>query len=153
MGARISYEVNADLFTARGHNEAMREVNREVLERQRDRNLHKHFQGGATERYGYRKRTAAYIRRKRKKYGHSIPLVWTGGTRDSIRQNVKITATKNGGRLKSKGRMPMSAEMKSEIERITKDEMSDLLEFATNRYVQKAGSERFRRKRKKKGGG
>lgn len=153
MVARISYELNADLFTARGHNEAMREVNREVLERQRDKNLPKHFKGGATERYGYRKRTLAYVNRKRKKYGHSIPLVWTGGTRDAVLSGVKITATRNGGRLKTRGRFPMSAEMRSEIERISPDEMDDLLAYATNRYAYKAGLERFRRKRKRKGSG
>lgn len=153
MAAFISYELKADLFTARGHNEAMREVNREVLERHRDRNLPRHFQGGATSRYGYRQRTARYTQRKRRKYGHSIPLVYTGGTRDAIRQNTKITATRNGGRLKSRGRFPMKEAMRSEIEIITRDERDELAAFALNRYVKKAGEKRFRRQRRKKGSG
>lgn len=153
MVARLSYELNADLFTARGHNEAMREVNREVLVKQWVTNLPKHFKGGASERYGYRRRSAKYVERKRKKYGHSIPLVWTGGTRDAVLANVKITATRNGGRLKTRGRMPMSAEMRGEIERITPDEIRELTDFAGRIYLQKARSPRFRRLRKKKGSG
>lgn len=153
MVARIAYEINADLFTARGHRQAMNEVNREVLTRHRDRNLKRHFQGGNTQRYGLRVRTAAYTARKRRRWGHSIPLVWSGGTRDAILSSAKVTATYKGGNIRARGRMPMSQEMKSEIERISPDEMDDLLLFATDRYAYKAGLERFRRKRKKKGGG
>lgn len=150
MPARIHYEIKAELVTARGHNEIMRECNRGLLERHRDRNLPRHFEGGATSRYGYAKRSAKYTARKRKKYGHSIPMVFSGRLRAEIRQNVKITATRNGGRLKSRGYFPMRAEFRAEIERIAPEEQNDLMEWAGKKYLNLALSKRFRRQRRKK---
>lgn len=41
----------------------------------------RHFRSGAKARYGYQPRTAGYNKRKRRRFGHAQPLVWTGESR------------------------------------------------------------------------
>lgn len=144
---QISYTLDASLVTKRAHGQIMREVNRAVLERWRDRYLPRHFQGGASSRYGYEPRTARYTARKRKKYGHSLPLVYTGRLRDEIKQRVKITATQHRGNLKSRGYFPMKQVLRSEIERVMLFENEELAQFARDLYVRLAKRPEYKRQR------
>lgn len=43
-----------------------------------------HFKPGAEARYGYRRRTETYKRRKLRKQGHQLPLVFTGALREAV---------------------------------------------------------------------
>lgn len=40
-----------------------------------------HYLPGAASKYGYQKRKEKYTRRKRRQYGHTTPLVWSGTTK------------------------------------------------------------------------
>ena len=60
----------------------------------------KHFtQEGAAE-YGYRRRSARYAKRKRAKFGHNLPLVYSGETRSRVMAPVgqwsRVSATSRG---------------------------------------------------------
>ncbi len=58
----------------------------------------KHFTRRAYTEYGYQRRTASHTKRKRKRYGHTLPLVWTGQLRrqtgaatiSTTRKSVKV---------------------------------------------------------------
>jgi len=49
----------------------------------------RHFSRTAYSRYGIPQRTAKYNKRKRKKYGHTRPLEFTGASRRDILQYIK----------------------------------------------------------------
>lgn len=153
MVAAISYQLDQTLVTARAHGQMMRLVNQSVLQRWRDRYLPLHFQGGATSRYGYAPRSAKYTARKRRRVGHSIPLVLTGRLRDEIKKNVKITATQHGGRIRSRGYFPMKAELRGEIEKVMPAENRDLADWAGKEYLRLSRKPEFARQRKRKGKG
>ena len=153
MVCAISYTIDANVVTKRAHAQIMREINRGMLERWRDRYLPMHFQAGATTRYGYEKRSAKYTARKRKKYGHSIPLVYTGRLRDTIRENMKPpTATQYKGSIKSRGYFPMKAVLRSEIERVMPFENAELAAWALKQYTRMAKDPKYARKRTRRGG-
>jgi hypothetical protein len=52
----------------------------------------KHFTRAGAIEYGYTPRTARYETRKRRKFGHTNPLVWTGESK-AASQNARIQAT------------------------------------------------------------
>jgi hypothetical protein len=138
MVVAINFEIKANLVTKRSHGQIMRQVNRGMLERWRDRFLPLHFEGGATQRYGYRPRSGRYLARKRRMVGHGIPLVLTGRLRDTIRRGVVIRATQHRGTARSRGYFPMRNEMRGEIERITDAERRDLIEWGLAEYLRLA---------------
>jgi hypothetical protein len=55
----------------------------------------KHFKMSAFGEYKYAKRTEKYEKRKRRKYHHNLPLVFTGKSRDLSRMK-RIVATPRG---------------------------------------------------------
>lgn len=150
MPVSISYEINADLVTKRVHAQIMREVNRGMLQRWAERYLPLHFEGGATQRYGYRPRSAGYVARKRRKVGHNIPLVYTGRLREAIQKGVIIRATQHKASLKSRGYFPMKEELRGEIERITEAERGELVEWAGKEYLRLAKQRQRERQRRKR---
>ncbi len=153
MVCAISYKFDANLVTNRANAQIMREINRGMLERWRDRYLPLHFQGGATNRYGFDARSARYTSRKRKKYGHTISLVYTGKLRDTIRQNMKPpTATQYKGSIKSRGYFPMKQVLRSEIERVMPFENAELAAWALKQYTRMAKDPKYARKRTRRGG-
>ncbi len=53
----------------------------------------KHFSNLAYGEYGYQRRTAGYNKRKQKYFGHNLPLVFTGQSRD-LSQSKNVRSTK-----------------------------------------------------------
>lgn len=153
MVVAINFEIKANLVTKRSHGQIMRQVNRGMLERWRDRFLPLHFEGGASQRYGYRPRTSRYVARKRRMVGHNIPLVLTGRLRDTIRRGVVIRATQYRASARSRGYFPMRNEMRGEIERITDAERRDLIQWGRREYLRLAKKPEFARRRRSKGRG
>jgi hypothetical protein len=150
----LKFTIESNLVTARAHGQIMRELNRGILEQWQWRYLAKHFEGGATARYGYRKRSARYTAWKGRRYGHTIPLVLTGGTRDAVRSGVKITATQHRATLKTRGRRfssgklgGLTAEMRGEIEKITPAEQQALKAWAQKEYIRLVRKPEYKRRR------
>jgi len=61
----------------------------------------RHFQGGAAARYGYRPRSTKYVLRKKRKFGHTAPLIYTGLMRKQLGRGIFVT----GNRYRAKGVM------------------------------------------------
>jgi len=61
--------------------------------------IKKHFQSGAATRYGYKPRSKSYQRLKQRLTGQTLPLVFTGRTRDEATDpsNQQVTATSTRG--------------------------------------------------------
>jgi len=99
MTLKLELQIKRDQLAARNHAALMREINRRVMERQRDERVPKHFEVGAYSTYHAKQRGAKYNAWKmRKKYvGHIKPNVLTGTLKRSMR--FKVTATQNGSRL------------------------------------------------------
>lgn len=57
--------------------------------------LQRHFRGGAASDYGYEPRTAKYLRRKTRQFGHTRPLEYTGDMKRDLMRRAKITPTKS----------------------------------------------------------
>lgn len=54
--------------------------------------LPKHFRGGASERYGYRKRSKGYLVRKRRRFPGTPDLVLTGLTRRTVTRFIRVVS-------------------------------------------------------------
>lgn len=148
----IAYEITSSTVTPRTHRTLMRRLNRQLLARQRDVNFPKHFEnrpetrpGGA---YNYEPRTKRYQIRKARAKGHQLPNVWTGRTRLLVRANAKITATANGGRLRTSTHFPRNAVRRQELEVVSVAEQKEHAERAGRDYVRLAGRPEYQRKRR-----
>lgn len=101
-----------------------------------------HFSTRASNKYGYAKRAKSYNRRKRRIFGHTIPLVLSGESR-SLSETRKIKATKRSVTI----RMPVrafnfkpknsSVNMRKEFLATTRSEDSDLARRANRRVTKK----------------
>jgi len=63
----------------------------------------RHFWPSAKARYNYKDRSAAYERRKRRRFGHNKPLVWSGKSRDQILSHIRVTTTVTREKRRAKG--------------------------------------------------
>ena len=55
-----------------------------VIKYRHGRILKNHFTASAGGRYHYKRRTAKYVQRKMRKFGHQDPLVWSGDMKRQI---------------------------------------------------------------------
>lgn len=74
---------------------AMAEAYKEAGLHWHQKMLPRHFDSGATMRYGYTPRTAGYIKRKRRVKGHATPLVWSGQLKQAALLSARIKSTHN----------------------------------------------------------
>ncbi|MHC4616384.1 MAG: hypothetical protein ACYTEQ_01390 [Planctomycetota bacterium] len=79
-------------------NNVRREVMLAVALHWHDEIAPRHFEVSATARYGYKKRSRRYTRRKQKRFGHRRPLEYTGESKDRILNPtaVIVKQTKTG---------------------------------------------------------
>lgn len=124
----VEANIQSSLFNAKGLLIANLEAMRLSLLEHRVERLPLRFQGGTGTKPGgmfrFRRRKAAYNRRKFRKYGHDKPLVLTGELRDSIFRTARVVATSRRAELKASGsrKSRLSAEMRREIEFIPPSE-------------------------------
>lgn len=95
----VSIELRIKQFNLpiRAHARLMKDINRRVMERQRDERVPQHFENIAYSKYKAKKRSSKYNEEKQKQYGHKKPNVRSGYLKDSLR--FKVTATQYGSRL------------------------------------------------------
>jgi len=75
------------------------QISKALLEMARlwhDRFLPRHFEPGAEAKYGYQERVESYLKKKMRKHGHNMPLVFSGRLRSELTSNVmyQVTRTK-----------------------------------------------------------
>lgn len=170
---KLEIQIQRHQLTARAHARLMREINRRVMERQRDQRVPLHFEEVAYSRYGARARSSGYNKSKMRTVGHRRPNVFTGRLKRSLR--FKITATQHGSKLTMRAsvgtKIPaeqwnkMSQEQqakanrkrrrlakwqKEEIARLSRDEIKEERTRQAREYRWGATSPAYKRKRMKR---
>jgi len=92
----IEIQIKRFALTARAHARLMREINRNVMERQWKR-IPQHFDERGNSLYGFRRRSSKYVKAKQNKFGHNRPNYRTGMLFRRLQH--KITATQYGSKL------------------------------------------------------
>lgn len=85
----------------RDHNRYVKMGVRETLLVHWAKNTRRHFQIGASSRYGYAQRSARYNAAKKRQFGHAIPMLRTGKTRDAMAgqtPSVRVGGAAEGGK-------------------------------------------------------
>lgn len=150
----IEAQIKRAGLTARAHSRLMREINRRVMERQRDQRLPLHFENVAYSEYEAKPRSTKYNQRKLKsKYiGHTRPNVKTGRLKKGVLKNVRITATQYGAKLLTRGTVASRLQrwQKAEIARISKRELRQERKRMASEYKHGATSPQYSRKRQRR---
>lgn len=58
--------------------------------------LQKHFTYQAVHEYQYAPRSASHVKAKRRKYGHNLPLVFSGESKEMLESQSEVRSTQNG---------------------------------------------------------
>jgi hypothetical protein len=167
-----------EMITARDHNKFAKQAIRETMEEHVKKNLRRHFERGARERYRYAPRDPRYVLGKSRKFPRSQgrDLVKTGRSRLRIlhRGTIRTPGTAvNGtlrvvyksafdfrggtGRFRKRKRSGLLAhqqisieQMRSEVKRIIDQEAAELAKMFKAAYMKKVEQKAKSRKRKKK---
>lgn len=112
-----------------------------------------HFEPSAASKYNYEKRETGYIKRKRKKMGHTLPLVWTGRLKqeatkgktrkqktgpDSIDFIIRLPTSPSGADYVRYNKQLAPGQMLRELTATTPDEDKILGEVFVKNYIKKA---------------
>ncbi len=103
----------------------------------------RHFNRGAFQRYGYTPRKGGYNRRKRRKFGHTKPLVLTGETfrlsnTHQVRATAKgVTVAYNSLRKLNFKARGSKVNMRAEFETISPSEEKHMTELMVNSIERK----------------
>jgi hypothetical protein len=104
-----------------------------------------HFTMAAYSRYGYKPRSAKYLAKKNKIYGHVLPLVYSGTSKNlALSGEPKISATRHRATLiqRARGlnrRRPGSQiHMNREISAVTQSEVNTASRVAGREYLRLA---------------
>lgn len=151
----LNFQLDTKLLTKRGHGKLMRDLNRQMARRHRDRIIPKHFSGTPETvpgggGYGYERRSMKWNKRKQEQVGHTIPLVFTGRLRATIRRSSRITATQHRWRFRARGYFPLTFERRREIEVVSRRERREMAALMEKLYPLLAAQpkyQQFRRQR------
>ncbi len=154
MAVHVVAEIVEQGVTKRTHNKIMKKINRAAMIHHRDKRLALHYQENAKTRpggeYGFRERSKKYNRRKMRKKGHTKPNVYSGYMQRYIRNNSRITATRNRGRFYSRNYFKMKVEARQEIEVVARSEHVEIAKEQNERYTTEANKPSNQRKRRRK---
>ena len=147
-------QITSSLFNAKGLLIANREAMRVSLLEHRVKRLPDRFEGGSGTapggKFQFRRRSAEYNRRKVKKFGRAIPLVYSGDLRDSVLRSARVVANTKRGELRASGsrKSRLSAEMRIEIEFVPPSEESQFKQTIQETILYLAKDPRLQRQRK-----
>lgn len=151
MAVPFHFSIRTRLVSVANHKKLMRKLNRQALARIRDLYWPRHFQvrpetrpGGA---YGYEKRSRQWQIKKAAVKRHQKPLVWSGQSAIQIRQNARITATANRGRLRSSTHYRRNAARIREMEAVSSQEQRELAARAGRDYARLAQRPEYKSQR------
>ena len=95
--------VNGSKQKLRTVTKEMKGVLKQVVEYWHKELLPQHFKEGAARKYNYQPRSRNHIKRKRKKFGHAIPLVFSGHMSQSVMRPPRMTGNKKKATANLKG--------------------------------------------------
>lgn len=90
--------VGGEQATLRGANDALTQAQTKGALFHFENFLPLHFTHAGAARYGYRKRQLKYERQKRRRFGHTYPLVFSGESQRQALSGARIMATPKGAR-------------------------------------------------------
>lgn len=96
----VEFEVPRDpAVFERDHRRALTKANEAAAIYHHEHHIPRHFEGFAGAKYGYPRRSLGYEKRKQHRYGHKLPLVYTGKTRAAVTSNRRVQKTYKGATL------------------------------------------------------
>lgn len=115
----------------------------EVPQHWHEKYLPGHFKRENMSKYKMKERSESHNRRKRKLYGHSDPLVFTGDMKREVSRQIKVTSTSKGARGVLRGPRYLYQRRKkynqpdkaAEIVYATVPEVRDMSEFLDRRIT------------------
>ena len=135
---------------------AMRDVLGEVAMAWHRKILPLHFRTGAAQKYGYKRRRAKYMKRKRRQRNvGKAPLVYRGTLRKQAKFFPRLTSTQHRARVrmrvpayvKQRGSVtPGHPAMGEELLKVTPDEANEMGKYAHTRIVEEMMKDRSTRK-------
>lgn len=170
----VSFDIpaRAEDMTVRLHNRYVKEAIRETMAAYHKKYTRKRFQLGSSKRYGYAPRSRKYVDRKKKKKGHTIPMLYSGKSRDAIAGSppkLRVGGSAEGGKKLPTCtlfyRLPFSGgtgeswgkdsnrvvrQIIDELSRWAPDEVPWACNEFLRRYMEKVNKWRGRRKRVRK---
>lgn len=135
---KFKYQIKSTLVSPVKHRKLMNDINRETGNYHKDVTLPQHFEEGAENKYHYGKRRDRYLKKKKALYHHQRPLVYTGLLFNYLMQKSKVTAAYDRWRIYCKAPFPMREQLRSEVERINKSEISAYKKQMKQKYVKRA---------------
>jgi len=146
---KLSFLIKSFDLNKRAHATIMKKILRDVATRHQYERLPKHFEEIAYAEYGAAPRTDKYNLRKKNKYGHQKPNVYSGTLRRAVLKKVKITATQYNSRLETSGtsRHRLTNWQRREIEVVSSKETNLENKRMAREYKRLATSDQYRRKR------
>ena len=151
---RIEYRGLFPEVAAKNIGPALKEGNRATVFNWHEHFLPLHFETFARQKYGYRQRTRAYIRRKQGTIGANRDLVKTGNLMRNAKQSIKVTGTSKGARGTMQGtqvanlRRGDGPDMRAEMLRTLPSEEKTLANFHENKVRSRLESIQARKTRR-----
>ena len=144
VAVKIEYKGFIPKMPRRDQNNILRGSYEDLGEHYRGTNLPRHFtiQGARSRRYS--QRTAEYRKRKNRLFGHNLPFVWTGKTRDralSSLTRIVARAKKGVGTVELRVNAPalnFHPNYRKEFERVAPQEVGPL-----ERKLEQSATKRF----------
>lgn len=139
MPPLIALRIERTEVTQREHNRITRVCLHAVAQNHLAFVVPKHFQINPSTRpggpYGYAKRSRKYEEQKRRKFGHSLPLVYTGNAMASVLGGSRITATQDKVRLYLRPGHAIGEQQRAELEAMTPGELRQAVTLAHRLYA------------------
>lgn len=153
MTTILAPSVSMRLFTQRGHNQIMNDLNRDTMTMIRDTLMPFHFMNVAFTRYPgvFANRSERWRRIKRRVVHHERPNEFSGALRTAVLSSTDIHATATRGTFRAQApldskilsgpqagkriRRPLTEQRRKELEFVSEDEIQELMERQQQQYV------------------
>lgn len=145
MVVQLSFKIERTHLSKRNHRRAMNQANREAMEWLFRRIIPRKFTPRAQWEFpGYfRSRSTRHQLRKQRRFGHNLPLVYTGIMRSNVLGRSKVRATYKGASLTMRFGHKVREEQRREVEAISDRHRREMTRRVAKRYTQLSTSRRF----------
>lgn len=145
MVVQLSFKIERTHLSKRNHRRAMNQANREAMEWLFRRIIPRKFTPRASWEFpGYFKvRSERHRRRKQRRFGHNLPLVFTGVLKRAVLNRSVVRATYKGAMITMRFGHKMQDEQKREVEAISDRHRREMTRRVAKRYTQLSTSRRF----------
>lgn len=145
MTVNVRFVLERTHLSKRNHRRAMNQANREAMTWLLRRVIALKFTPRAAHEFpGYfQRRSMRHRARKQKRFGHNLPLVYTGQMRSRVLGQSKVRATYKGGSITMRHGHPLREEQRQEMEAISDRHRRELTSRVEKKYAQLSQDKRF----------